>query len=137
MQRQEKGRWILSAVAVSMISGGVLADWNRTHLLNPRWTPHARFHDAWSILLTAGMGATALYLLWRRRAEPGIAAALLAEVAAAQGLSYSFPGAGGVAAEFPDIRTRPGLTKIPEWLVSSAALATTATGWWLCRTPRP
>ncbi|MEM9355469.1 MAG: DUF6640 family protein [Pseudomonadota bacterium] len=43
-----------------------VADLNETHLLNPQWSAHARFHAAWFLAFTAGIAATALYLIWRR-----------------------------------------------------------------------
>ncbi len=65
MRKITIGRAILSGAAVFTAVGGVLADWNRTHLFNPRWTPHAKFHDGWTILLGGGLGANSLYLLWK------------------------------------------------------------------------
>ena len=60
------GHWLLSGVAVMLATNGFLGDWNRTHLFNPRWTPHAKYHDALTMLLGAGMGALSLRALWRR-----------------------------------------------------------------------
>ncbi|WP_368783640.1 DUF6640 family protein [Arthrobacter sp. B1805] len=42
-------RTVLRTIAVATAVGGFIADWNRTHLFNPQWPPHARFHDAMSI----------------------------------------------------------------------------------------
>jgi len=128
------GRWMLAGVAVATATGGVAADWNRTHLFNPAWTPHAKFHDGWSIGLLAGTGASSLYLLaGRTPPEPGLAAALLAQAWGAQALAYAFPGAGDVSSEFPDPRDRPGLTRVPEWVASVVALGTIAAGYALER----
>ena len=115
-------------------SGGFLADWNRTHLFNPAWPPHAKFHDGWTISLAAGAGATALYLLaGRDPAEPGLAAVLLAQVWGGQALAYAFPGAGDIASEFPDPADRPGVTRVPEWAASATLLGATAAGYALER----
>ena len=54
------GRRILSSVAALTAAGGFLADWNRTHLFNPDWPPHARFHDAQTILLGSLLGVGGL-----------------------------------------------------------------------------
>ena len=44
-----KGRTILKSIAVSTTASDFLADWNKTHLFNPKQTPHAKFHDAITI----------------------------------------------------------------------------------------
>lgn len=41
-----------------------IADMNDTHLLNPLWSEHARFHAAWFLAFAAGVSGTALYLIW-------------------------------------------------------------------------
>jgi len=42
----------------------VLADFNKTHATNPKWTPHARFHVVWQINSYVGFGLLALALIW-------------------------------------------------------------------------
>jgi hypothetical protein len=42
----------------------VLADFNKTHATNPKWTPHARFHVVWQISSYVGFGLMALALIW-------------------------------------------------------------------------
>lgn len=46
-----------------------------THLLNPDWPPHARFHEAWQLLANAGLALAALWLAVARGRER-LAAAL-------------------------------------------------------------
>lgn len=43
-----------------------IADLNETHLLNPLWSEHARFHGAWFLAFAAGIALTALFLVWVR-----------------------------------------------------------------------
>ena len=42
----------------------VIADFNKTHATNPKWTPHARFHVVWQICSYVGFGLLALALIW-------------------------------------------------------------------------
>jgi len=42
----------------------LVADFNRTHATNPKWTPHARFHVVWQISSYVGFGLLALALIW-------------------------------------------------------------------------
>jgi hypothetical protein len=42
----------------------VVADFNKTHATNPKWTPHARFHVVWQISSYVGFGLMALVLIW-------------------------------------------------------------------------
>lgn len=120
---REMGRGILSGVAVLTASGGYLMDWNRTHLLNPHWTAHARFHDAMTIVLGTGLGVLALRALWR--AEPDIdqAALLTALFWGSQGAAYAFPGTDGAAADVPELAGRLGISPRAE-MVSSAGMLT-------------
>lgn len=50
-----------------------LADFNHTHVLNPRWPPHAKFHNGQSMSFGALSALTALYLL--NRPNPTVDAA--------------------------------------------------------------
>ena len=97
------GRAALRAIAATTAVAGFAADWNRTHLFNPTWPPHARFHDAMTIALGTGLGGTALYLL-RDRAddrEVALGTALPALFWASMGAAFGFPGTAGLEAEFP------------------------------------
>src|SRR5919199_2880106 len=106
MERIRRGRALLTSVAALTSVGGFLADWNRTHLFNPNWPPHARYHDAQSILLGSLLGASGLYLLQRRGKNPerdlALGALLPSFFWVAQGASFAFPGAEGFEAEFPE-----------------------------------
>ena len=101
MDRTGKGRSLLTSVAALTAVGGFLADWNRTHLFDPEWPPHARFHDAQTVALGSLLGACGLYFLHRKGKDPhtdlALGALLPSLFWAAQGASFAFPGAEGVA----------------------------------------
>ncbi|PRY50972.1 hypothetical protein LY71_10235 [Geodermatophilus tzadiensis] len=80
-------RLVLTGAAVGTIVGTARADLNATHVFNPEWPPHARFHGAAGWGTVAGAQLVALWLLWRpasSAAEEDLAArtaALLSAVA--------------------------------------------------------
>ena len=60
---------LLARVLLTLATAGyafatVLADFNKTHATNPKWTPHARFHVVWQISSYVGFGVLALALIW-------------------------------------------------------------------------
>ena len=60
---------LLARILLTLVTLGygfvtILADFNKTHATNPKWTPHARFHVVWQICSYAGLGLLALALLW-------------------------------------------------------------------------
>ncbi|MEL6610414.1 MAG: DUF6640 family protein [Pseudomonadota bacterium] len=58
----------LAVTAITVFYGLVpaIADLNETHLFNPLWSDHARFHGAWFLAFTAGIAVIALFLIWVR-----------------------------------------------------------------------
>jgi hypothetical protein len=80
-------RLMLSGAAIGTIVGTGRADLNRTHVFNPNWPPHARFHGAAGWGTVTGSQLLALWLIWRpgqQRAEHDLAvktAALLPLIA--------------------------------------------------------
>lgn len=64
-------RLILTGAAVGTIVGTGRADINSTHILNDKWTPHARFHNATGWGTVTGAQLLALWLLWRPGQQAG------------------------------------------------------------------
>ncbi len=117
------------------ITNGYLADWNRTHLFNPAWPPHAKFHDAWTVLMGTALGASALNSL--RKGDTETAALLPALFWATQAGSFAFPNTGGLASEFPDqVPTVEGV-RLDEAATSVTMLTLTAVGYGLARRGAP
>ena len=58
-------RLVLSGAAIGTIAGTGRADLNRSHVFNPGWPPHARFHSVAGWGSIAGSQLLALWLLWR------------------------------------------------------------------------
>ena len=52
-----------------------------THLINPDWTAHARFHNAWQLLTNAALSILAFFLVWKGPApRVGMGIALIINV---------------------------------------------------------
>ena len=67
----EVARWLVAFVAFVTAIGGLLADFfipssGAQHLKNPRWPPHAKFHNAQSILMGLTLGLLAIAILFER-----------------------------------------------------------------------
>lgn len=59
------GRILLSISGTAQILGPFIADFNETHVRNPRWPPHARFHNGQTMSLGLGLGLATLYFTHR------------------------------------------------------------------------
>ena len=124
------GRRILSSVAALTAAGGFLADWNRTHLFNPDWPPHARFHDAQTILLGSLLGAGGLFFLRRDEGRDLALGALLPSLFwMSQAGGFLFPGAEGLEAEFPEKVPKVAGVWLNERVASALMLALLALGY--------
>jgi hypothetical protein len=72
MTSKIKSRWttgglLISLVAVFTAVSPYLADWNVTHIYNPAWPPHAKFHNAQTMALGTILGFLTIYCLWFRK----------------------------------------------------------------------
>ena len=113
------GRILLTFLALFTGVSPYLADWNASHIYNPNWPPHAKFHNAQTMAMAALLGSTSLFFIWRRRRGPLAnlvpAVVLVSLYWVSQAIAFTFPG---VAWTDPDL-LRPGqsLTQFPEQLL--------------------
>ena len=63
-QRSSLGRILITLVALWSAGGSYIFDWNQTHIYNPAWPPHAKFHNAQTMLLGTFLGCLSLRMLW-------------------------------------------------------------------------
>ena len=59
------GQIILTIAALITLIGPTAVDWNDSHVFNPKWPPHARFHAIVYLCMTIGFSLIALWLIWR------------------------------------------------------------------------
>jgi hypothetical protein len=58
------GQGLISLVAIMIMIGPMVADFNRTHATNPLWAPHARFHVVWQVFTNSTLAVLTLYFIW-------------------------------------------------------------------------
>lgn len=137
MTRDLGGRLLLSAIAIFTVGGSFAADWNATHIFNPNWTPHAKFHGAHTLAAAAILPLLALFFTWRRsgdRRTNALAAVLFAGTYFwTQGAAAFFPGVAWIDAEF----LGPGgnLTQFPppQLIMDAVVTALVLLSAWLLR----
>lgn len=69
MQKHTIGRCLFTLNALCVGGGGILADWNSTHLFNPRWRPHAKFHNGQTMAMGAVLAVASTFFTWRRSGD--------------------------------------------------------------------
>jgi hypothetical protein len=62
----------ISVIAVFTSVSPFLADFNETHVFNPLWPPHAKFHNGQTMTLGLICGIISLYFLWFRKVSTDI-----------------------------------------------------------------
>jgi hypothetical protein len=70
VRRLRPGRAALTAVAVFTGVVAYHADWNESHIHNPNWPPHAKFHNAQTMAMASESALLSVWLLWGRGGDP-------------------------------------------------------------------
>jgi len=87
-----------------MTVGSFLADFNKTHSFNPRWTPHAKFHGGQTLMFSILLAVLSIFFAWRKttdRLNTVLAVAgFVAVYWVAQAGAILFPGTAAVDPEF-------------------------------------
>ena len=121
----EIAKWMVAVVAVYNFGGllydAVLPRTARMHLYNPAWPPHAKFHNAQTMLLGVFFGTLALVILFASHPLTLpiflIAAAVAGGYFLAMVVAPLFPGTAWIDPEFRDFVPKPlGLN--PQQLVT-------------------
>jgi hypothetical protein len=67
MKTFSPGKVLLSVSTLWAAVGPYAFDWNETHIYNPEWPPHAKFHNAQTMSTGVALGVAGLYTTWMRR----------------------------------------------------------------------
>jgi hypothetical protein len=138
MKRSLLGKSILSFVLVVGAVVSTAVDWNTTHLFNPAWHPHARFHDALFLLFLNAMSLVVLWLLWRQSKEPEIGVTVAALFSAAVWTPFFYiealiPGTSLLASDNVPVLTVGAMTFPPNLVIAAVLFLLTVIGYGLAR----
>lgn len=127
MSRITAARVCLTLNALVTAIGSFAADWSETHVFNPKWTPHAKFHNGQTMSMGALLGLATLYYAWRPDPAPGResikTAAIFSSLYYISGISAVFyPGALAIDPEFGEGH--------PQLYIFGANLALSFLGYW-------
>jgi hypothetical protein len=66
------GRSLITFTLVATMVLPILTHWNPTHVFNPTWPGHARFHVALGDCMMFSYSVVGLWLLWRQSPGQGV-----------------------------------------------------------------
>lgn len=138
MRRTRLGKFILGFVLVIGAVISTAVDWNTTHLFNPAWHPHARFHDALFLALLDGATLIMLWLLWRPSREPAVAVIVATLFSLAVWTPFLYiealiPGTSLLASADMPVLTLGSLTLPPNLVIAIVFTLLTLVGYLLAR----
>ncbi|KAI9690715.1 MAG: hypothetical protein M1820_009891 [Bogoriella megaspora] len=143
LQTLTPGRALLTLLALLQPFGAFTADFNHTHIYNPLWPPHAKFHTGQTMSLSLYLCLFSQYLLWRRSpfsfpsktSEQNINFAL-DQLNIVLGLNAAYFVTQATAILFPEAAALdpPGDPRsMPQFWVIGPFLVGNALGWWVER----
>jgi hypothetical protein len=90
--RQVVGRVCIAVGTVAAPVGAFVFDFNESHVRNPAWPPHAKFHNAQTMSLAVALAGLTLWQLRPSVRRVGLASALGSTYWLTQVSSLAFPG---------------------------------------------
>lgn len=132
MRMTLSSRLIFTAIGVSLPIAAHRADMNETHIYNPDWPPHAKFHDGQTLSMSILLGGLTAFLAWKSSKNVPMMVAGAACAASLYfitqstailypGTAYSDPRAGSKVEPKP-VRGIPAVSKIDLAYLSAVVL---------------
>ena len=66
------GRFVITFALIATMVLPIVIHWNPTHVFNPTWPGHARFHVLLGDCMMFGFSVVGLWLLWRKSPGQGV-----------------------------------------------------------------
>ena len=135
MPRKKTAKILLSVLVVVTTLVSVVVDWNASHVFNPDWHPHGRFHDVMLLTLLVAFIPLLLWLLWRRSKEPEVAVKVTTTILVTFWGSFYInlliPGTSPAAnvEELPP--SLLGIPLYPNMVVAAIIIVLSLIGYWL------
>jgi hypothetical protein len=131
-------RLIFTFHGIFLPLGAFFADFNHTHIFNPLWTPHAKFHGGQTLTFSILLGIISIYLAWRKTTDRVITVLAVSGFAAvywvAQAGAILYPGAAAFDHEF--VTSSSYLLGVPmQSYIEVICLALTGIAAWLALKP--
>ncbi len=127
-------RVIYTFIGITMPIGSFWADYNETHIFNPLWPPHAKFHDGQTLSMSILLGLMTMVFAWRKTDERKSAVIAASGFAAvywiSQGSASLYPGTAFFDPQFVTTNSFP-LGIALQVYIEAGYLALTALASWL------
>ena len=131
MRMSFASRLIFTMIGVSLPVAAHAADMNHTHIYNPDWPPHAKFHDGQTLSLSIALGGLTTLLAWKSSKNvPGM---VLAAGGAAslyfvtQSTAILYPNT-----DYSDAKVKPTVLGVPAaHVIDAVFLSATLVATWL------
>ncbi len=126
------GRLLVFFTVGSVMFAPLTADLNETHVFNPAWPPHARFHAMVMVLMSIGLTLTGWWLIWKRSSDHATCMTVAAIIPLLAWASF-FPAAlvpGAGLEDHPD--SLPRVVGMPlNLFMAGLMVMLTLLGYWL------
>ena len=131
MRMPLSSRLLFSVIGVSLPIAAHAADMNQTHIYNPQWPPHAKFHDGKTLSLSLFLGGLTTFLAWKSSRNVPMVVAAAGGAASLYFVSQStailYPGT-----DYSDSAVKPAILGIPAaHMIDAAYLSAVVLASWL------
>jgi Family of unknown function (DUF6640) len=128
------GRSLLTLANVITVAAPIAADWNDSHIFNPRWPGHARFHGVTALAMATTLSSLNIWSVWSDASDRATATFFAAAVPVAYWAPFFLaPVVPGTTLE-DHPHPVPRLAGVPANVLGAAATTATAVaGWFIDR----